>query len=38
MYLGKVSNQLKAVDAAGGDLNDIVEILEDLVQRATFRG
>ncbi|MGG5765077.1 AHH domain-containing protein [Bacillus proteolyticus] len=35
--LENVVNQLKAVDAAGADLDDIIEILEDLGKQATSR-
>ncbi|NMD71595.1 type IV secretion protein Rhs [Bacillus sp. DNRA2] len=35
--LENVVNQLKAVDAAGADLDDIIEILEDLGKRAASR-
>ncbi|WP_255258086.1 AHH domain-containing protein [Bacillus sp. AFS018417] len=35
--LENVVNQLKAVDAAGADLDDIIEILEDLGKQAASR-
>jgi hypothetical protein len=35
--LESVKNQLKAVDTAGADIDDIIEILEDLGKQAASR-